>query len=90
MGKSGKREYVQVLRLLETFEADNERRIEEAGEEWSELEGFGRYEPDADHFGHYLVMMFLGHGVGLWDDVDEPVDTSWNVGDTEYYIFDWL
>ena len=74
---------IKANSLIERFEADNERRVTVAAAEWAMLEGHSRDIDNANGFGHYLVMMFLGHGVGLWDDVSEPADGGFEVGNTD-------
>lgn len=79
---------IKAREIVEDFEARNARQLEEAGDEWAAISGHRR-EPTEDQFGHYLVMMYLGHGVGLWDDIDEPV-TGFDTGNVEFYAWDWM
>jgi hypothetical protein len=76
------------------FEALNGRTLENAGEQWAAIPGHCyRTADDAEAFGFRLAMQALGHGVGLWDDVNDPSEVGYAtfyVGYTEFYAWDWI
>ena len=78
--------------IVSDFEASNKRTLEDACAEWLRVayDKIPLFDADEQTFGHYLAMQALGHGVGLWDEVDQPEGSAFDVGFYEFTAWDWV
>lgn len=66
---------VAAEKIVADFETVNGWTVETAAIAWLALaKPYAVRTHNADSFGHYLAMEYLGHGVGLWDDT--PIGVS--------------
>lgn len=70
-------------RVAVDFVKRNGVDLETMANNWTEASG-----EDVDRFGHCVAMEYLGHGVGLGDDV--PHGTEYTRPDTGWISFDWF
>lgn len=81
----------KAAEIAADFETRNGWPLEAACDHWTGLEfhyGGGRPH-DADQFGHYLIMTYIGSGVGLWDDHRGGEPDGFECGNAEFSAYDF-